>query len=314
MSGEIDRREFIGCLLSTGCAYGCRMAPDGKKTFDENLTVFISDVHILPRPCYQYDRFEYVVNEILAMRPLPQRVICFGDVSRSLGVRADYESSYPLFRRIVDSGIALTLGTGNHDRRRNLLAYWPEYAERTLVKDRIVTVTDLGFCDLILLDTLFENHQDETRRCEGDGQLSGAQWDWLKKVLPRWKRPVFVGAHHPWNELKDGDSVAFNDLMMMSPKVIGYIHGHDHVWRKGLIKNSKGVWPDPIRKRSLCLPSTGHWGDIGYVKFRVSPGRAVAELVQFDRYYPDPSHKTSLDDVLLHENQGQHCVFEWGDE
>jgi hypothetical protein len=38
----------------------------------------------------------------------------------------------------------------------------------------------------------------------------------------------------------------------------------------------------------LGLPSTGRWGDVGYVIFRVTPSGAVAKLVMQDFYFRAP--------------------------
>lgn len=59
------------------------------------------------------------------------------------------------------------------------------------------------------------------------------------------------------------------------------------------------------------VPSTGHWGDIGYVTMRTGEGLARADLVMLDRYYPDPDRRTWIDAELLREKQGLFCTFRW---
>lgn len=277
---------------------------------DENFSVFVSDIHVKP-DSYQTPCFEKAVEKILALNPRPKRVVCFGDVAWVLGQRCDYETSRPLWNRLLDAGIEITLGMGNHDHRSNFWALWPEYEERTLVPGRVVTKTDLGSCDLLLLDSFWEDHTDETRMTMVDGQLNGEQWEWLKAELPKWPRPVIVGAHHAIINISDGDKTAINDLIMSSPNVVGYIHGHDHVWKNGVLRPSVHTWSDNTFKRWLCLPSTGHWGDIGFVKFYTGPNFARAELVEYDHYFPSPDKRCTLDDDVIEENQGRFMTFRW---
>ena len=64
--------------------------------------------------------------------------------------------------------------------------------------------------------------------------------------------------------------------------------------------------------RELSLPSSGFWGDIGYVKFRTSPDGATAELVQDDFYFQTPTAhavRPRYWDVRLRENQGKTMEF-----
>ena len=310
---KMNRRSFLkgafsaGALAATG---GCRMFTGAKGDFDENLTVFVSDVHVKPDG-YQLERFSLVVAEILRMDPLPRNVVCFGDIARSFGKAEDYAASLGVWRELVDAGVRLTLGMGNHDRRERFLPVWPEYERRTRVPGRVVTVTDLGTCDLLLFDSLHEDHFDETRACDGNGELTGDQWDWMRAELPKWRRPVFVGSHHPVSEIKTGDAKALNDLLMDSPNVVGYVHGHNHVWRGGLLARSDRRWANRTWKRWLCLPSASHWGDIGYVTFRTSPGAARADLVMQDHFFPDPDVKTWIDEEIVREKQNQFLTFRW---
>jgi len=309
----MNRRDFLtgGFFAAAMTATnGCAIFKGGAGT-DTAKTVFISDVHVRPEG-FQLERFVRVVDAILAMRPLPKNVVCFGDVAWVYGKREDYETSAKVFRRLTDAGIGLTLGMGNHDRRGNFLAVWPEYAARTLVPGRIVTRTDLGSCDLLMLDTLWEDHADETKMCKVNGQMSAEQWAWLKAELPNLKRPTLLGAHHPVNEIEDGVKWAeLKDLLMASPNAIGWIHGHDHAWKRGLLRCSTAAWGDNGFKRWLCLPSTGHWGDIGYVTATTAPGMLRAEMTELDHYYPNPSKRTWIDDEYVRENNGASMTFRW---
>lgn len=278
--------------------------------YDESLAILVSDPHVKPGG-YQLARLREVVAEILRMNPLPRNVVCFGDIARSFGRREDYEAGKDPWLDLVNAGVRVTLGMGNHDRRRNFLEVWPEYSRRTLVEGRIVTVADIGSCDILMLDSLFENHSDETRHCEGDGQLIGDQWDWLRTALPKWPRPVLVGAHHPVSEFKEGGGKALGDLLMDSRNVIGYVHGHNHLWDTSLISRSDSAWGNRIWKRSFGLPSACHWGDIGYVILRTAPGSARAELVMKDHFFPDPEVRTWIDDEIVREKKGMNITFRW---
>ena len=95
------RRSFIGRVtcasvgtVLVGCASGT-----ANGCFDDALSVFISDLHIggkNPALDYTHGKLTRVVDEILAMRPLPRRVVCFGDVALSYGLAADYAVSKPI--------------------------------------------------------------------------------------------------------------------------------------------------------------------------------------------------------------------------
>ena len=71
----MNRRSFIG--LAGAAALGCATR-NNTPTFDENLTVLISDPHVNGDPAivkYLYPREWLIktVTEILAMRPLGER-------------------------------------------------------------------------------------------------------------------------------------------------------------------------------------------------------------------------------------------------
>lgn len=307
----MNRREFLklGSLAAVSAAAGCKSVFGGR-TQDENLTVFVSDVHIKP-DTYQIERFERIVEKILAMDPLPKRVVCLGDLAWLYGRRADYETSRPLLERLTAVGIELTFGMGNHDRRENFLAVWPEYRKRLLMPDRIVSETSLGTCDLIVLDTLWVDHADETRMTKVNGEFLSDQLAWLKAETAKRTRPFFLAAHHPVNEIENGDWQALNDFIVATPNCLGWLHGHDHKWKNGLLRPTKRNWGDNVFKRWLCMPSTGHWGDIGYVTMRTGAGFARAELTILDRYFPNPEKRTWIDEEIQREKTGAFCTFRW---
>ena len=84
---NMNRRNFIkGTAWMGAAAFAGGCVSDGVSSggTDENLSVFISDLHIggaNPALGYTHARLNRVVDEILAMRPLPRRVVCFGELN-----------------------------------------------------------------------------------------------------------------------------------------------------------------------------------------------------------------------------------------
>ena len=306
---NISRRSFLTGFTAAAAAPAAFARPKS----DPDLAVLLSDVHvngIEGKDMYQRGKFMRVVADILKMDPLPGHAIFFGDLAWLHGRKEDYASSSEGIKLLQNAGIAVTLGMGNHDRRSTFLEIHPSYAKTTKIPGRIVSVFSIGRADFIMLDGL-QGSDDRglTDMGPGDGALDKEQLDWLMDALPKWKRPVFVGSHWPIGELKAGGK-PFKQLLFRSPAVAGYIHGHDHRWYKTMPIKS---WRDSPQIRTLCLPSTGHWGDIGYVTLRLSKDRAVAALHQYEYYFPTP---IATDDKCLEvwrditaENQNQTCTF-----
>lgn len=308
------RRDFMAGLASCAAvaAGGCAIAP-AKRRHDPNLTVLLSDIHVSGKkggPVYQREKLAKIIDEILSLDPLPANVVTFGDLAYLWGLREDYKIARGLFKPIEDRGIKITHAMGNHDRRSAFLEVYPEYAGKSPVKDRIVSVVDAGGVDLLLLDGL----QGTDGRAANDmgpvpGALDAAQYEWLAKELPAWKRPVLACSHFPVKEMASGKN-ALGKLIMKSPNAIGYVYGHNHRWETGYIAEG---WGSSAIKRTLCLPSTGHWGDIGYALLRTGDGKAVAELRQLDFYFPGPMPKEEshrkLWRTILEENRGRTCTF-----
>ena len=102
---------------------------------DASLVALISDLHInglkaeFPAHCYEEECLRKTVAAILALDPLPANVVCFGDIAYHWGQPEDYPLVASILKPLEDAGIKLTLGMGNHDRRDNFLAQWPEYAK-----------------------------------------------------------------------------------------------------------------------------------------------------------------------------------------
>ena len=319
-SGSFSRRGFLRIFGAAGLASaggGCaagRLFTGSASDHDPNLTVLLSDVHVNGQETgdvYQRGRLEATVAEILRLNPLPSRAIVFGDLAWLWGNKADYERSAPQLKLLEDAGIPVTIGMGNHDRRATFLEVHPGYATSTKVPGRIVSVVDAGTVDFIMLDGL---QGTDGRGPKDMGPVPGAlcknQQDWLLDILPKWKKPVFVCSHFPVHELKAGGK-PLEKLLLDAPNVAGYIHGHDHRWyTRSLVLG----YTSRQLKRSLCLPSTGHWGDIGYALMRVKDGNAVVELRQRDYYFPSP--KPPKDPcvaktwkAIARDHQGLFCTF-----
>lgn len=280
---SMDRENFPG-MPSPNWTYGKLMLYDAEvqPRMDENLSVLISDIHVQTNPdkAYSFTARELPkrVKEILAMRPLPRRVICFGDMTFNAGEPEAYAFLREQLKPLKAAGIDVILGMGNHDRRVNFLEVFPEAGKDQPVEGRLVYKTSLGHCDLILLDSL--NGEEKAV----GGELGAEQEAWLAREVAAAKRPVILGAHHPQSELFVGGKkmLAF---MREHDKVVGWINGHEHYWQKQNLFWGAGPNEDVIR--SLMLPTGGAWGEIGIVTLRTYPDRAVAKLKMIDMVWHD---------------------------
>ena len=286
----MDRRSFLGGLAAIGCfgAFGitgvapvtAAAAGKSKKRvkgkFDDNLVVFISDLHTNPDG-YQPGKLRKVVDDILALKPLPRNVIALGDLAYLTGQPREYAALKPVLAPLEEAGITLTLAMGNHDRRKEFGEAFPEQAAKAVMKDRYVYIIKTPNADFIVMDSLQEG-EDNTKWIT-PGALNDAQKEWLEKTLASYGKPVFVCSHHPINEL------GIKEILSKSPTCCGYIYGHAHRWRKDWTE----VWGSGNRVvRTLCMPSTGHWGDIGFVTMQIDDQKAVATLHESDFYFPAP--------------------------
>lgn len=238
------------------------------------------------------------------MRPRPRNVICFGDMTFDGGEPASYAFLREQIRPLEAAGIRVVLGMGNHDRRRNFLAAFPEAGKDQPVPGRIVHKVDLGHCDLILLDTL-----SGTESSVG-GEFGAAQEDWLEREVKAAKRPVILGAHHLPEELRFRKKSLLS-FMRGCDKVVGWINGHGHSWRKENLYWGAGPNEDVIR--SLMLPTGGAWGEIGLVTLRTYPDRAVATLKMIDMVWHDAlkpgERRPKAFDAIVEDQDGERMVF-----
>ena len=312
----IERRKFLQ-LGAAAAVLSCIpewTRADEKPAFDENLIVFLADVHAgAAKKCATARaKLKETVDEILAMRPLPRNVLVFGDVAYTCGLGADYDISRPLFQELEDAGIIVTVGMGNHDRRSEFAKRWPEAAARSLVPGRYVHLIEMPHVDFLMLDSLAgsdDRPQDDFG--PGDGSLSDDQQQFLVSFLSRRIKPVVLCAHHKSSDLVAcGQSVS--SLLVETDCVAGYIHGHNHRWRRDWTRNKKQKTPQRA-KRELCLPSNGMWGDIGYALCKVRPDRIIIEPVLKDFWLKQqiPLHMRppEWDDILAEGRASGACTM-----
>ncbi len=317
----MDRRGFLKSCCATAFALAAGRTAKGMGVafsmprLDPDLTLFLSDIHINGHldKYMQHERpsLMKIVAEIAKLDPLPKCAICFGDLAYLWGHKEDYALARELLKPITDLGIELTIAMGNHDRRSAFLEVYPEYAKSTKIPGRIVSVVDADAVDFVLLDGLMGTDDRRPDDCGPGGcSLDAAQSEWFVDALSKFAKPVFVCSH--WGV--GGIQVCGKKLSKMlidNPMVAGYIHGHDHYWRKGIVGES---WTSPRILKTLCLPSTGHWGDIGYALMRVDGGVATVSLRQNDFWFPEPTpEKPGANRELwrrnTEENQGLTCAF-----
>jgi len=282
----VSRRAFLRGVAGVAIAGagGCAGLPFAAKLRkDETLVALLSDCHVgnWRSPKYQGEKFAECVARVLALDPLPAKMIIPGDLAFLWGRKEDYALARQLLQPVVDAGIEVTIGMGNHDRRENFLEYWPEYAARSPVPGRLVSRIRGTHFDYIMLDSLDQPKATDTWITPG--VLDGPQREWLRAECAAAKRPLLVLAHHPNKELKLGEDIMGKKD---SPtKCCGFIHGHDHFW---YVTRSLKSWGEARIGLTAALPSTGHWGDIGYALLRERPDRAELSLVQYDYFTPGP--------------------------
>lgn len=320
----MTRRDFLQGVagIAAAGAGGCAGLPlAGKPRKDGALIAILSDCHVgnWNSPKYQGEKLAECIARVLVLDPLPGKMLITGDLAYLWGRKEDYALSRQLLRPVLDAGIELTIAMGNHDRRENFLEAWPEYAKRSPVPGRIVSVVHGVHFDYLLLDTL--NQPVATDRWITDGTLDAAQRDWLKAACAAAKRPFLVLGHHPAHEIGDPaknnafiSARAFGEIIMgtgkQPTKCCGYIHGHDHQW---YVTRSLAHWSSGRIGKTAALPSTGHWGDIGYALLREHPDRAELSLVQYDYFSPEPQkhgEKPKADwQAVVRDNAHQQCTF-----
>ncbi|MGN0827372.1 MAG: metallophosphoesterase [Kiritimatiellia bacterium] len=318
MNTSLTRRELCAGLLAATAAGGCRSISPTNRA--ENLSVFMSDIHLsgagvrtgnIVQPTYQNALFERAVDQVLAMNPRPARVVVFGDLALWVGWSKDYEASLAGFNRLRAAGIDLHLTLGNHDHRKVFLKYHPEYASKSPVPGRITSVIDLGRADLLLLDSLKETGSGEGTPNAEEGDIGAAQWAWLQREASCRTRPFFVGAHHAPEDL--GLKRQVRQFLAETPRFAGWLHGHDHRWSERWFHKD---WESRRIRRVAALPSTGWWGDIGFMTFETFSDRAELRMAPGNDFFfpcplnPSEPRPAEWDDIRL-AHQDIRCVFRY---
>ena len=297
----MNRKEFLstaallgGMSLVPGSIVRAaeKMAParKGGKHIDASRSVLISDIHI----CGEFDQngrpIKYPYNptslnlridEIFELRPLPANVIVFGDVAWDYGLEEDYRYAAKLLKRLEDAGIKVTLGLGNHDRRAPFFNVFPEYAQKSPVPGRAVSVVSLPHADLVMLDSLAElPGLKRKQKTTVTGEISQEQIEWLKGYLAQSSKRVILASHHPLKEMPN-----LSALINESPAVAGYIYGHNHQWNKSVVilRPRKGIHMVP----SVGLPAT-FYGDIGFAVMDMTSEGAEISFTSRGFWWPQP--------------------------
>ncbi|MBO4595258.1 MAG: metallophosphoesterase [Bacteroidales bacterium] len=313
----MDRRKFLeniavigaGSLLLPATAQAAGKKQGRKKSrkggpqgFDENLVCIVSDTHIKPGS-YQADYFENTVKDILALNPLPANVICLGDIAYHTGKPEEYELAKKLFAPLEKAGMKLTFAMGNHDRRQNFAEYFPDYAAKSELPHRLVFTVETPRADFIILDSLQES--EDPGKWITEGATDEEQKEWLReKVARHGDKPFFVMAHHDIKE------TGVTKIIMANTACRGYIHGHRHKW---FTDWARANYRDRNLIRCLCVPSTGHWGDIGFTLIELGRDRAVASNQYREFFFPYPlkpgERRPEMWEVLEEEHRDAKCIF-----
>ena len=318
----MDRRVFLGNLAALG-ALGISIEASGaekvsevvetiscrkKKShaplgFDDNLVCIISDLHV--HPDWHQERYlSRIVDQILAFNPRPRHVLCLGDIAYLTGKPEEYAAAKRYLDKLEAAGIQLTLTMGNHDRRAAFAEAFPTHAAASQLPDRYVYRVETPLADFILLDSLQEG--TDTKTWINEGELDDRQVQWLEGQLAGMDgKPVFVMAHHPLEELKP-----IRKMLIKSPSCKGFIYGHKHIWDTGWARFN---YMDRDILRTLCVPSTGHWGDIGFVTLVLEKDRAVCKLYEQEFFFPGPLKEGEEKPAIWTEIERDHkdavCVF-----
>ena len=310
----MDRRHFLESMAVLGAAASTMpatltscAAPAAKKwkgKFDENLVCIISDLHTIPGD-FTEEKLKRVLTDILSLNPRPRYLISLGDNAHLYGKPAEYARLKEILAPLEGSGIIFTMAHGNHDKRANFAPYFPEQVASSELPDRLVHVVETPRADFIVLDSLQDPDNPDTYI--GGGKIDDNQRAWLEQKLASYTtKPVFVMAHHGIGE------TALNSLLCNSATCCGYIHGHDHVWRPGW---SKKNWSERRILRTLCVPSTGYWGDIGYTLMELHEDRAVARLTQYEFFFLTPAGPDEQPlpqwSTMTEDHQGATCTFNY---
>lgn len=254
----MNRRDFFRAVaLATFAARFGNLESifaDTTSPLDENIVAIFSDTHLYrPETVQQVVRFNQSVAKILAMNPRPANLLIYGDIAYNEGRVEDYELFRELIKPIEAAGIKWEVAMGNHDRLANYRAVFPERFDRPQpVEGCYINVVPTPHADFILLDSYLKG--------QVRGAISPEQREWVVETLKKYTdKPVFVGCHHPIRETE------LADVFKACPKFAAFLHGHSHYYRT------------PVQEdvQTICFPSVGHWGDMGFVLANLTESEAV---------------------------------------
>ncbi|MBR5024951.1 MAG: metallophosphoesterase [Victivallales bacterium] len=290
----MERRDFLKILMGSSLFPWASFAQDtvaeeGRKR-DRNKVVILSDAHVgVSSGQWQRDGLAARVATILLMDPLPGCVLILGDLAYSHGDVADYELFKAMMEPLDKAGIPWYPMMGNHDDREAFFSVFPE-RKSGLVADRLVTVVKTPRSDFVLLDSLKEG--------KISGTLDEKQRSWLKSFLLGRRKNTFICAHHSIYDTR------LQTLLEKTPCVSGYFHGHLHSWIEK--RTEKGL-------NYISMPSSGQWGDIGYVVLTQNSLRARLVSTIVDYYYPMPKEPPKPDWLdRISQKNGREVVIPLG--
>lgn len=222
---------------------------------DPHRVALLSDLHISAdaekseRGVIMTDNLRRVVDAVLtpdASGRLPSCVIVNGDCAHHTGELADYAHLLTLLAPIVDAGVPIHLGVGNHDRRDHLLqsidiARVGNGVSLLAVPGRHVILIPTERADFLLLDSL-----DVTNGVPG--VLGDPQLAWLEQTLVERSgspKPLVVLLHHnlermlevqgvPGNGINGAETERLLSLLNRHREVKALLFGHTHRWERGL--------------------------------------------------------------------------------
>ena len=173
----------------------------------------------------------------------------------------------------------------------------------------LVETAHVGFLMLDTLQGADDRAQDDTGPVPG--ALSDGQQEFLRDFLAKRTKPVILCAHHAPKELKlCGKPLSL--VVVTTPCVAGYIHGHNHRWTRAWMRDKDQKTPERA-KHVLCLPSNGLWGDIGYATCRVAPGKAEVAPCLKDFWLSRPvapeRRPPEWEDILAEGRASGPCTF-----
>jgi 3',5'-cyclic-AMP phosphodiesterase len=189
------------------------------------LVAHLSDTHARPEGAFAYGIVDTnaalarAVDAVLALRPRPDAVLISGDLAHE-GLAEEYR----VLRRQLDrlAPVPVHVVPGNHDRRDELRAAFPD---RPRLREHPVFVqyaADLGPLRLLALDTVVPGRDH--------GELCPERLAWLDARLAEAPdRPALVMMHHPPIACGIGhmDDIACRDADALG----GVIGRHRHVER-----------------------------------------------------------------------------------